>query len=579
MNRETEEKPRAESGVTRCDGEWTEDPIALARKVLESEAATLLRVSASLDDSFRAAIRVLEEASHAQGHVVVMGIGKSGHVGRKIAATLASTGTPAFFIHATEAAHGDLGMLTSRDVVVALSYSGRTDEVLAVIGPLRLIGARIVAITGMPDSPLARAADVALCIGPTREADPHNLAPTNTSTATLALGDAIAVTLSVRKRFTRMQFGKFHPGGALGRQVLGAQYPKFAMHNQQHLFRFLDTLTTKEKESFERDLENIKLEELGSIWQSVTQGIGKEIPVHELEPIKDIPSVQSLSKEQKDTWTKIGFNAIAAGKVAVVVFAGGQYWRMGAAMSIGMLDIGLPSHKSLFQLQMERVVKLKELCRKMYPQAPEIRIPVFVMTSADMLLSVTDLLENNDYFGLPARHVEVFAQRNLPCVDLDGKILLESPCKVASAPDGHGGLYTAIQDAQVLDKMDQLGTEYVFVYAVDNALVRVADPLYLGYCIDSAAEFGYKVVNRADPLEPAGVVCKRNGKIDYVEHSELPRACAEQDENGELTFNAANILNLFYTKSFLSQVVRNYKPKSASVVFPFISSLDILLLC
>src|SRR5690606_13037440 len=155
-----------------------------------------------------------------QGRVVVTGIGKSGHVARKIAATLASTGTPAFFMHPAEASHGDLGMVTQDDVFIALSNSGRTDELLTIVPLVKRQGARLIALTGNPASTLARHADVHLYAGARREACPLNLAPTASTTAALALGDALAVALLDARGFGSADFARSHPGGALGRQLL-----------------------------------------------------------------------------------------------------------------------------------------------------------------------------------------------------------------------------------------------------------------------------------------------------------------------------------------------------------------------
>ena len=189
-----------------------------AKKVIELEINALYDLLETVNDNLEQAAVLIQQS---KGRVVVTGVGKSGHIGRKIAATLASTGTPAFFVHATEAVHGDLGMITADDVVIAISYSGRTEETLNVVPSIRQIGAKLIALTGRPDSPLAQNADVTLDIGVREEADPLGLAPTNSTTATLALGDALAIALSVDRGFTREDFGKFHPGGSLGRQLRG----------------------------------------------------------------------------------------------------------------------------------------------------------------------------------------------------------------------------------------------------------------------------------------------------------------------------------------------------------------------
>jgi arabinose-5-phosphate isomerase len=192
----------------------------LARKVLETEAAAILALVDRLDDRFDAAVQLLRQC---RGRVIVTGMGKSGIICRKIAATLASTGTPAFFLHPAEATHGDLGVIQSEDVIVALSYSGETDELLRLLETIRRLGAKLIAITGGPRSTLAQAADVALDCSVASEACPMNLVPTASTSAALALGDAIAMTLLVEKGFRQEDFANLHPGGKLGKRLMRAE--------------------------------------------------------------------------------------------------------------------------------------------------------------------------------------------------------------------------------------------------------------------------------------------------------------------------------------------------------------------
>ena len=187
-----------------------------AKAAIRSEIGALENLLQAIDENF---VEVVDLVNCSLGRVVVTGVGKSGHIGKKIAATLSSLGTPAYFVHATEGVHGDLGMITSEDIVIAISNSGKTRETLDLIVPIRQIGAKLVALTSRPDSELARQSDLVLNIGVQTEADPLGLAPTNSTTATLALGDALAITLSVNKKFTREDFGVFHPGGSLGKKL------------------------------------------------------------------------------------------------------------------------------------------------------------------------------------------------------------------------------------------------------------------------------------------------------------------------------------------------------------------------
>jgi arabinose-5-phosphate isomerase len=191
--------------------------LALARKVLETEAAAILALVSRLDETFTRAVELLR---CCRGRVILTGMGKSGIICHKIAATLASSGTPAIFLHPAEAAHGDLGVIQGDDVIIALSYSGETDEVLRLLEAIRRLGARLIVITGAPRSMLAQAADVALDCSVTEEACPLNLIPTASTTAALALGDALAMTLLVEKGFRQEDFANLHPGGKLGKRFL-----------------------------------------------------------------------------------------------------------------------------------------------------------------------------------------------------------------------------------------------------------------------------------------------------------------------------------------------------------------------
>ena len=196
----------------------TPDAIAhSARRTLEIEADAVRALVARIDGAFLAAVRALLAC---RGRVVVTGMGKSGHVGGKIAATLASTGTPAFFMHPAEASHGDLGMITADDAVLALSNSGESAEIVAIVPALKRRGARLVSMTGNAASTLAREADIHLDASVAQEACPHNLAPTASTTAALALGDALAVATLLARGFTAEDFARTHPGGALGRRLL-----------------------------------------------------------------------------------------------------------------------------------------------------------------------------------------------------------------------------------------------------------------------------------------------------------------------------------------------------------------------
>lgn len=190
------------------------DIISIAKKVFEIEEHALKTTGAAFDGNFVKAVRTI---AACKGRLVLIGIGKSGHIGRKIAATLASTGTPSFFVHPTEALHGDLGMITKEDLVLALSFSGQTEEISKILLPLKKEKVKIISMTGNPNSNLAMMSDLHIHVVVEREACPYNLAPTASTTAMLACGDALAIALMKIKHFEKKDFAMFHPGGSLGK--------------------------------------------------------------------------------------------------------------------------------------------------------------------------------------------------------------------------------------------------------------------------------------------------------------------------------------------------------------------------
>ncbi len=215
--------------------------IELGRTVLDTEAEAVRALATRVDVRFAAACR---QMLACEGRIVVTGMGKSGHIGAKIAATLASTGTPAFFVHPGEASHGDLGMITAKDVVLALSNSGETDELITILPLLKRLGIPLITLTGRPESRLARAAAVNLDVGVAKEACPLGLAPTSSTTAALAMGDALAVALLEARGFTAEEFALSHPAGSLGRRLL--LRVEDIMHAGEQLPRVSDSASLSE---------------------------------------------------------------------------------------------------------------------------------------------------------------------------------------------------------------------------------------------------------------------------------------------------------------------------------------------
>ncbi|KAL1916434.1 uncharacterized protein VTP21DRAFT_5625 [Calcarisporiella thermophila] len=340
-------------------------------------------------------------------------------------------------------------------------------------------------------------------------------------------------------------------------EQLDALRSKLAAAGQEHLLAFWDELSISEKNSLFQQLSHLDVERCNHIYKLATEG-AKQPSRCDVSPLPEnvFDSRLSADAEQVATWEKIGMDLIAQNKVGVILLAGGQGTRLGSSAPKGCYDISLPSRKSLFQIQAERIRKLQELAaRRAGKRDGDVVIPWYVMTSGPTRAETEKFFKEHNFFGLEEKNVTFFDQGTLPCFSMDGKILLESKSQLTSAPDGNGGVYEALRKHHVLDSMAERGVTYLHAYCVDNCLVRVADPVFIGYCVSKNADCGAKTVPKACPTEPVGVVCLRNGKFGVVEYSEIDEEIASRTEpNGQLAFRAANIANHFYTLDFLRAV-------------------------
>lgn len=336
----------------------------------------------------------------------------------------------------------------------------------------------------------------------------------------------------------------------------------YAAHGQDHVFKYVDSGVVKGEEQINallaqlRDIDPARINEL-HVSTTAAPEPSETSPQSnlEMEPITSFGSLESASTEDKDRWFASGLKAVAEGKVAVVVLSGGQGTRLGFDGPKGMYDIGLPSGKTLFQLQAERLLRVCSLASAA-AAGKEVRVPWYIMTSPLNDAATRKFFSSNHYFGMPESDVFFFAQGTLPCMTREGKIILESTSRVAMAPDGNGGIYPALQQRGALEDMRKRGVEHLHVFSIDNALVRVADPHFLGYCVENGADCGNKSVWKSTPEEKVGIVVKRGGKPCVVEYSEMePEACELRDANGKLVFGAGNICNHYFSRAFLEDTV------------------------
>ena len=313
---------------------------------------------------------------------------------------------------------------------------------------------------------------------------------------------------------------------------------KLKKYGQGHLLNFYDTLDENKQKKLLEQIENIDFELMNSLYNT-TKNENKE-ENKKIEPIEFIDKYK-LNDLYKD-YEEIGKKAIKEGKLAAVTMAGGQGTRLGHNGPKGTFDIGLDSHKSLFELLCDT---LKEANKKY-----DVQIPWFIMTSKENNSETIDFFKKNKYFGYE-KNVYFFEQGQLPMIDTEGKILIGEDGLVKLASDGHGGVYESLIKNGMINKMKELGVEWVFIGGIDNCLVKMVDPVLMGMAIDKKVDAAVKSVVKANPHEKVGVFCKKNGKPGVVEYTEISEEMAEStDENGELLYGESHILcNLFNIKA------------------------------
>ena len=322
-----------------------------------------------------------------------------------------------------------------------------------------------------------------------------------------------------------------------------------ARHGQAHLLRFWDELDANARETLLADIAGIDFDLMTRLHATLVKGqgghdAGGTDADHraEIAPLR----AQNPDAETRAGFRDAGLEALRAGRCAAFLVAGGQGTRLGHDGPKGVFDIGLPSGKSLFQLQAERLHRLGALCGR--------AIPWYIMTSRENHEATTGFFAAHAHFGLAPDQVRFFQQAEFPLVDDDGRILLADKGRVALGPNGNGGCFPALKASGALDDMKRRGVDWLFFYSVDNALVRVCDPEFLGFALASGLPAASKSVTKAAPEERVGVFCLRDGRPSVIEYSEMsPEMCAARDEAGGLLYGAANIAVHLFRRDFLEQ--------------------------
>ncbi|KAG8066251.1 hypothetical protein GUJ93_ZPchr0004g38925 [Zizania palustris] len=380
------------------------------------------------------------------------------------------------------------------------------------------------------------------------------------------------------------------PLGRWGAAPPQALLERMKDYGQEGAFALWDELSPEDRELLVRDIERLDLSRIDRIIRRSLGSQGLKLPAVEPVPESSVSKVEERSPEDKERWWKKGLKAISEGKLAVVLLAGGQGTRLGSSDPKGCFSIGLPSGKSLFQLQAERILCVQKLAAQSSDSSNNI-VPIhwYVMTSPFTDDITHKFFESRKYFGLEADQVTFFQQGTLPCVSADGRFIMETPYKVAKAPDGNGGVYAALKSKRLLEDMAARGVKYVDCYGVDNALVRVADPTFLGYFIDKGVSSAAKVVRKvqsnvthasligvfvhsqlyaeqAYPQENVGVFVRRGygGPLSVVEYSEMDAAITTEinQSTGRLRYCWSNVCLHMFTLDFLNQVANSLEKDS-----------------
>ncbi|CAI4057499.1 hypothetical protein SKDZ_04G1400 [Saccharomyces kudriavzevii ZP591] len=332
----------------------------------------------------------------------------------------------------------------------------------------------------------------------------------------------------------------------------------FVEAGQSQLFQNWDSLSCKDQEKLLSNLEQISskrsparlLEDCQNAIKLSETNSSKDAGA-EIQPLPST-SYESLigNSDKENEYFQVGLEAIGKGQVAVILMAGGQGTRLGSSQPKGCYDIGLPSKKSLFQIQAEKLIRLQDMIKD-----NRVEIPWYIMTSGPTRAATEAYFQERDYFGLNKGQIKFFNQGTLPAFDLSGEhFLMKDPVSLSQSPDGNGGLYRAIKDNKLNEDFEKRGVKHVYMYCVDNVLSRMADPVFIGFAIKHGFELATKAVRKRDAHEAVGLIATKNSKPCVIEYSEISHELAEaEDEEGLLKLRAGNIVNHYYLVDLLKR--------------------------
>ncbi len=321
-------------------------------------------------------------------------------------------------------------------------------------------------------------------------------------------------------------------------------------HNQTQLLSQYDRLSSENKGKLLDEILTLDFDQIEKLYKNVNKKI--DFTDSKMEPA-EYTDKEKLSKEELDRYKEIGVNLIKNGKLAAVTMAGGQGTRLGHSGPKGTYDIGLYSHKSIFEVLCDTLKKSQQDYGEY--------VPWYIMTSNENNKQTIEFFEKNNYFGYPKDKVVFFVQGELPMVDTDGKILLGEDGLIKRAADGHGGIFLSMKRNGIIYDMKSRGVEWAFIGGVDNILVNMVDPIFLGFTVDKKVKAAGKSVIKACPQEKVGVFCKRDGKPSVVEYSEISKEMAEKtNENGELVYGESHILCNLFSVDAIEKISQNKLP-------------------